>query len=316
MARYILTRLIRSLITLMVIVTIVFCLLRLMPVEGYFNNFAKMSQTQIDVGLQQMGLKDPLPVQLVHFYENVLKGDLGTSNKFRRNVAITSIVAQKAPLSIKMGLLAMSLALVLGLPLGIIMSRSSRTRLKIGDRLGTVFVVLVQAIPSAVYYLFIQVYGTDLFGLPMRFSQSDFRTWVLPITSLALGNIAYYAMWLRRYMVDESNRDYVKLARAKGLTNSQISVRHIFRNAFVPLIQYLPSSLLFTLMGSLYVESLYSIPGMGGLLVDVIKIQDNTMVQALVLIYAGISILGLLLGDLLMAAVDPRISFSKKEGAR
>lgn len=316
MARYILTRLIRSLITLMVIVTIVFCLLRLMPVEGYFNNFAKMSQTQIDVGLQQMGLKDPLPVQLVHFYENVLKGDLGTSNKFRRNVAITSIVAQKAPISIKMGLLAMSLALVLGLPLGIIMSRSSRTRLKIGDRLGTVFVVLVQAIPSAVYYLFIQVYGTDLFGLPMRFSQSDFRTWVLPITSLALGNIAYYAMWLRRYMVDESNRDYVKLARAKGLTNSQISVRHIFRNAFVPLIQYLPSSLLFTLMGSLYVESLYSIPGMGGLLVDVIKIQDNTMVQALVLIYAGISILGLLLGDLLMAAVDPRISFSKKEGAR
>lgn len=316
MARYILTRFIRSLITLTIIVSIVFCLLRLMPVEGYFQNFEKMSQTQIDVGLQQMGLKEPIPVQLLNFFRNTLHGDLGTSNKYRRNVAITTIVAQKAPLSIRMGLLAISIALVLGLPLGIVMARSSRTRNKIGDRLGTVFVVLVQAIPSAVYFLFIQVYGTDLFNLPMRFNQNDLRTWVLPVLSLALGNIAFYSMWLRRYMVDESNRDYVKLARAKGLTSSQISVRHIFRNAFVPLIQYLPSSLLLTLMGSLYVESLYSIPGMGGLLVDVIKIQDNTMVQALVLIYAGISILGLLLGDVLMAAVDPRISFAKKEGAR
>ena len=84
----------------------------------------------------------------------------------------------------------------------------------------------------------------------------------------------------------------------------------------VPLIQYIPNSILFTLMGSLYVESLYSVPGMGGLLVTVIKLQDNTLVQALVIIYSVISILGLLFGDILMALLDPRISFSKKEGAR
>ena len=87
-------------------------------------------------------------------------------------------------------------------------------------------------------------------------------------------------------------------------------------DAMVPLIQYIPNSILFTLMGSLYVESLYSIPGMGGLLVTVIKRQDNTMVVALLLIYAAISILGLLFGDILMAILDPRISFTKKEGAR
>ena len=91
---------------------------------------------------------------------------------------------------------------------------------------------------------------------------------------------------------------------------------HILRNAIVPMVQYLPGSLLFTMCGSIYVESLYSIPGMGGLLVDVIKRQDNTMVQALVLIFAVIGILGLLLGDILMAIVDPRISFTKKEGSR
>ena len=101
-----------------------------------------------------------------------------------------------------------------------------------------------------------------------------------------------------------------------NLPGSTISRRHVFRNAMVPLIQYIPNSILFTLMGSLYVESLYSVPGMGGLLVTAIKRQDNTLVQALVLIYAILSILGLLFGDLLMGIVDPRISFAKKEGSR
>lgn len=316
MAKYILTRLVRSLLTLLLVVSIVFCLLRLMPIEGYFQNYEKLSETQVQAGLTKMGLKDPLPVQLGNFYKNMLKGDLGVSNKYRRNVPITKIVAEKAPVSLKIGLMSIGLALLVGLPLGILMARSTRTKYRIGDKLGTVFVVLIQAVPSAVYYLFIQVYGTGLFHLPLRFNINNYATWVLPIVSLALGNIAYYAMWLRRYMVDEANKDYVKLARAKGLSSGRISFRHTFRNAIVPLIQYLPSSLLFTLMGSLYVESLYSIPGMGGLLVDVIKRQDNTMVQALVLIYAGISILGLLVGDVLMAVVDPRISFSKKEGSR
>lgn len=316
MVKYIFTRLIRSVITLFIIVSIVFCLLRLMPIEGYFQNYDKLSEAQVQSGLSKMGLKDPIQVQLFNFYKNTFTGDLGVSNKYRRNVAITKIIGEKAPVSLKIGLMSITLALALGLPLGVLMARSTRTKYRIGDKLGTVFVVLVQAVPSAVYYLFIQVYGTDFFNLPLRFNINDLRTWILPVVSLALGNIAYYAMWLRRYMVDESNKDYVRLARAKGLSSGQISFRHTFRNAVVPLIQYLPSSFLLTLMGSLYVESLYSIPGMGGLLVDVIKRQDNTMVQALVLVYAGISILGLLVGDVLMAVVDPRISFSRKEGSR
>ncbi|MEG1873184.1 MAG: ABC transporter permease, partial [Ruthenibacterium sp.] len=134
--------------------------------------------------------------------------------------------------------------------------------------------------------------------------------------SLSLGNIDYYAMWLRRYMVDESTKDYVQLARAKGVSGRKIMSSHIFRNAFVPMVQYIPSSLLNTVIGSIYIESLYSIPGMGGLLVDVIKRQDNAMVQIIVLLYASVGILGLILGDILMAMVDPRISYTKKEGAR
>ena len=153
-------------------------------------------------------------------------------------------------------------------------------------------------------------------NIPMLFDYSKPVTWILPVVSMSLGSIAYYAMWLRRYMVDEINKDYVKLARAKGVASSRITMRHVFRNAFVPMIQYIPSSLLFTISGSIYIESLYSVPGMGGLLVDVITRQDNTMVQTLVMIYATIGIVGMLLGDLLMAVIDPRISFARKEGVR
>ena len=93
-------------------------------------------------------------------------------------------------------------------------------------------------------------------------------------------------------------------------------VKHVLRNAFVPMIQYLPTSLLFTISGSIYIESLYSIPGMGGLLVDAIQRQDNTLVQALVLIYSSIGIIGLFLGDILMATLYPRIKLERKAGAR
>ena len=322
MAKYILKRVLRSLLTMFIIITILFALLRLMPIEGYFESFDKLSSAQIQVKLQSLGLTDPLPVQLFRFYGNLLNGDLGESNVYRRGVAITEIIAEKIPVSLRLGLMSLAISLALGLPLGILMARSTRTKWKIGDRLGTVFIVLIQAMPSAVYHILIQFLGSqthigkEVLGLPMLFDIENAKSYILPVISLSIGNIAYYAMWLRRYMVDESNKDYIRLARAKGVPNGTISWRHVFRNAFVPMVQYIPNSILFTLMGSLYVESLYSVPGMGGLLVTAIKRQDNTLVQALVLIYAVISILGLLFGDILMGIVDPRISFAKKEGAR
>lgn len=316
MAKYMLKRILHAAITLCVVICIVFALLRQMPIEGYFNNFDKMTEASIQVSLNKMGLNDPLPVQIMHYFGQLLKGDLGVSNRYRQGYPIVKIIAQKAPISIKLGLISLAVSLAVGLPLGILMARSTRTRWKLWDKFGTVFIVIVQAVPSAVYHLLIQLYGSEILGVSMLFNDRNPMTWVLPVFSLSIGNIAYYAMWLRRYMVDESNKDYIRLARAKGVPAGKISRSHVFRNAIVPLVQYIPQSILFTLMGSLYVESLYSIPGMGGLLIQVIKLQDNTMVQALVLIYAAVSVLGLLFGDLMMALVDPRISFTGKEGAR
>ena len=310
---YSLKRLGRALITLVILITIVFILVRAMPEEGYFSNYEKMSPQQIEVGLRKMGLKDPLYVQVGKFIYNALHGDLGTSYRYRINAKITDIISSKIGISMKVGLISMVVSLPLGMALGILMARSKGG---FADKLGNAYIVFIQAVPNAVYFIFIQLYGSDLFGVSMLYKETEWTSLILPVISLALPSISRYAMWLRRYMVDETNKDYIKLARAKGVPNSTIWFRHVFRNSVVPMVNLIPGSILLTISGSIYVESLYSIPGMGGLLVDVIKRQDNNMVLALVVIFAVMSILGLLLGDLLMAVVDPRISFTKKEGSR
>ena len=313
MLKYSLKRLSSSLLTLLIIISVVFVLLRQMPIEGYFDNFDKLEPAAITAKLNQLGLNDPIPVQLYNFIEGLLHGDLGTSARYSVGAPITGLIAKKAPISIKLGVMSMALSLLMGIPLGTAMAKNKG---KFWDKIGTMYIVFINAVPAAVYYIFIQMYGSSALGISMLFDVNDPVTWILPVVSMALGNTAYYAMWLRRYMVDELNKDYVRLARAKGVSGPNIMMKHVFRNAFVPMIQYIPTSLLYTICGSIYIESLYSIPGMGGLLVDVIGRQDNPMVQAIVMIYSCIGIVGLLLGDLLMGLIDPRISFVKKEGAR
>ena len=287
MLKYCLKRIMRACISLVIVIAVVFCLLRLMPIDSYFPNLDDMTEIQLYNAKEKLGLNDPVP--------------------------ITKILAKKAPVSIKFGLMAMGISLPLGLLLGVLMARN---RNGILDRVGTGYVVLMQAVPAAVYYLMVQIYGSDWTGLNILYKTGVPSSIILPVVSLALPSIAWYAMWLRRYMVDEENKDYIRMARAKGVPQRAIGFNHVFRNAIVPLIHGIPSSLLLTISGSIYVESLYSIPGMGGLLVEVIKMQDNSMVQALVIVYAALGIIGLLMGDILMAVVDPRISLTKKEGAR
>ncbi len=288
--------------------------MRLLPEEGYFGDaYEKLDEAQREAILTSMGLRDPIHIQLINFYKNLLKGDLGESITFRPRVPVMEIIKDKVPYSLYFGLASIAISLIVGISLGIAMARNKS---KFWDKLGTGYIVFVRAVPAAVYFLFIQIYITDIFKLPMLFKIDDPKTWILPTISMSLGGIASYAMWIRRYMVDELNKDYVKLARAKGLDSKKIMVRHVFRNAFVPMAQYLPATILFTISGSIYIESLYSIPGMGGLLVEVIKRQDNTLVQALVLIYSSIGIVGLFLGDILMALFDPRIKLERKGGAR
>jgi oligopeptide transport system permease protein len=314
MLKYTIKRLWQSMITLFIVVSLVFLFMRLMPEEGYFGQgYEKLDLVQREAILTSLGLRDPLHVQLGNFYKNLAKGDLGTSITYRPNVPVAEVIKPKLAFSIYFGLGSLAISLVAGISLGILMARSKN---KLWDKIGNGYVVFINAVPAAVYYLFLQLYVTDMLKLPILFNKSNPASWILPVISMSLGSTAGYAMWMRRYMVDELNKDYIKLARAKGLSNKVIMVKHVLRNAFVPMAQYLPASILYTIAGSIYIESLYSIPGMGGLLVDTIQRQDNPIVQALVLIFSSIGIIGLFLGDVLMAVFDPRIKFTKHGGTR
>ena len=154
MVKYLAKRIGHSILTLFIIVTLVFCLLRLMPVEGYFANYEKMTETQIQAGLQSMGLLDPLPVQIFRFWRDAFRGDLGVSHIYRVNVPVVQILAEKLPISIQMGVTAMVVSLVLGIPLGLVMGRFKH---RLPDKIGTAVVILIQAVPAAVYYLYIQI---------------------------------------------------------------------------------------------------------------------------------------------------------------
>ncbi len=314
MVKYTIKRLIGALLSLFIIVSVIFVLLRFMPMEGFLGaGFDKLSPDTLESLLREKGLLDPIPVQLVNFYKGLIKGDLGTSWVYREGYPIDKILASKIPISLRFGIMAQTLAIMTGIPLGALMARAKG---KVWDNLGTGFIVLVEALPAAIYLLFVQLYGSSFFGFPLLYDKYNPYSMILPIIAISLGSIAGYAMWMRRYMLDNMNMDYVKLAQAKGVSGSGIMMKHVFRNAFVPMAQYLPGSILTTIIGSIYVEHLFSIPGTGGLLIDVIQRQDNSMVQVLVLLYSTIGIMGMFLGDFLMGLLDPRIKLTKGDENR
>ncbi len=314
MIKYVLKRTLGAAVSLFIIITVIFILLRLMPLEGYFGaEFDKLSPETRASLLAEKGLDQPIYVQLARFYQNLFQGDLGTSWIYRANYPIVKILEKKIPVSLKLGLMSMAVSLAAGIPLGAMMAR---TKGKLGDKLGTAFIAVVEALPAAVLLLFVQLYFSDWFKLPILFDKNNWVSYILPVLSISLVSISTYAMWMRRYMIDNINMDYVKLAIAKGVPGRRIMFHHVFKNAFVPMAQFLPGSVLSTIIGSIYVEHLYSIPGTGGLLIEVIQRQDNTVVQALVILYSAIGIVGMFLGDILMALLDPRISFTKKGADR
>ena len=150
MIKYCFKRLARSVVSLAIVIAIVFCLLRLMPIEGYLSDLDKHSDTQIYNSLEKMGLNDPVPVQLGRFYKQLLHGDLGKSTRYRVDYPIIKIIAQKAPVSAKFGLISMAVSLPLGLLLGVFMARKKGGWV---DKLGTAYIVFIQAVPAGVRHV-------------------------------------------------------------------------------------------------------------------------------------------------------------------
>ena len=316
MLKYTIRRLVESLITVLIIVTIVFLLLRQLPTDYYFTEeqLMKFTEEQKQEQLLAAGLLDPIPEQLMNFYNDVIHLDFGESRRIQNGVPVVKVIGDKFAISMQLGLIAIAISVVIGVPLGILQT-SFKDRLP--DHIVTVYTIFVNAVPSLVTYSLILIFGSRVLGLPSMYStRNPGPSSILPIVCLSLGSIAWYALWVRRYMIDELNKDYIKLARVKGLSSRSIMVKHVLRNAFVPIAQYLPQSMLLTIGGSLLVERFFSVPGMGPLLTDSIQRYDTSVVQTLVMLYASLSILGVFLGDVLMMIIDPRITLANKGGTR
>ena len=316
MLKYTIKRLLESLVTVLIIVTIVFLLLRLLPTDYYFTEeqLMKFTEEQKQEQLLAAGLLDPIPEQLMDFYGDVIRLDFGESRRIQNGVSVVKVIGDKFQISMRMGIISIGISMVVGVLIGIIQTRYKD---KVPDHIGTVYTIFVNSVPSLVSYSLVLIFGSRVLGLPSMYStRNPGPSSILPIVCLSMGSIAWYALWTRRYMIDELNKDYIKLARVKGMETKKIMVSHVLRYAFVPIAQYLPQSLLLTIGGSLLVERFFSVPGMGPLLTDSIQRYDTSVVQTLVMLYATLSILGVFLGDVLMMIIDPRITLSNKGGTR
>lgn len=213
-----------------------------------------------------------------------------------------------------MGIVALALAYLIGLPMGVAMAKHKD---KLVDKLGMVYIIFIIAVPSLAYIYLFRYIGTMVFQLPSVFTvygSGDIRSWILPAISLALPSISGLMLWMRRYVVDQMNSDYVKFAKAKGLNKNEIFNKHIFKNAVIPIAHGIPTSLAGCIAGAIITEAIYSVGGMGKMIPDSINKYNNAMIVALVFMFSGISILAVLLGDIILTKVDPRISLSAKAG--
>ena len=239
--------------------------------------------------------------------------NFGKSHRVQTGLDVTEIIASKIAISMRIGLCALAIALAVGVPVGIMQARYKDGLL---DGAGQAFTIFINAVPSLVTYFLVMIAGSRLFGLPIQYTVTDPKSAILPMIALSMGSIASYMLWMRRYMVDELNKDYIRLAKLKGMSTTQVMFRHVMKNAFLPLAQYLPYSVLLTVGGSILVEKMFGVPGLGNLLPDAIAKYDSNLVIAIVSLYASLGIIGLFLGDVLMIMLDPRIRLTEKGGSR
>ncbi len=226
------------------------------------------------------------------------------------NVSLVKDSGSRMYYSFIVSIIASALAYMIGLPLGILMAKRKDTWV---DSLGNAYVVLIMAVPGLAYMLMLKAVGNKL-GLPTTFSL-DNPTWlmyIMPIAASAISAIAGEMRWMRRYMVDQMNSDYVKFARSEGLSEREIFTKHIFKNAAIPIVHGIPGAITGALSGAIIMEQVYLIPGVGGLLVQAIGAYDNAVIVGVALFYGILFIISAIMGDILMAVMDPRISYTSK----
>ena len=305
MLKYVLKRLGYILVTLWVIVTCTFFMMKNLPGTPFdAERFSIMTPQQQERVLEMYGLNDSLPMQYVKYIKNMLKGDLGTSFTYV-NQDVSKVITGRLGPSALIGIQAVLIGLAIGLILGILAAWKHNSGI---DYFTMILAVLGVSVPNFVAAALLQYYiGLKWGVLPVGFWNCS----VLPSIALSFSATAMVARFMRTEMLDVLDQDYIVTARAKGLSQMKVLMRHAVRNSILPVVTILGPIVVNLMTGSLAVENIFSIPGIGSLFVDCIKANDYPVIMGITIFYAAFYMLIVLLVDLAYSLIDPRIRLAK-----
>ena len=304
MLSYTLRRIAGLIPTLLVIITVSFCVVRLAP-GGPFEQEQALPPA-VRANLERLyGLDQPLTVQYVHYLRGLLRGDFGPSLR-QRDFTVSELIAQGLPLSATLGLAAILLAVLTGIPAGI---AAALWRNRGADYCITTLAALGLALPSFVTGpLFALVFGLYLRWLPVAGWQHGApRYLVLPVLTLALPVAAYVARLTRASLLEVLGAHYVRSARARGLGAARVLWRHALRPALMPVVSYLGPAVAFVMTGSLVIEMVFGLPGTGRYLVEGAIDRDYPLVMGMIVVYGALTLFLNLIADLIYGWLDPGV---------
>lgn len=302
-ALYILKRVLLAILTIWIVITITFFVSRAVP-GGPFNSEKSMTPEAKAALEAKFGLDKPLFEQYVTYLKNIVtKFDFGPSLKLKgRNV--TDIIADGMKTSLKLGLIAAGCALIAGVVLG---SVAALRRNKIIDRVIMVITTAFISMPSFIMgTLLLLIFAQNLGWLPANGTTSEGL--ILPVITLALYPTAHITRLTRSSMLDVLGQDYITTAKAKGVSKVKIIFGHALKNSLIPVITYFGPMLAYIVTGSLVVEKIFSVPGVGRDFVNSIINRDYTLIMGTTIVLASLIVIMNLIGDILYKVVDPRIS--------
>lgn len=307
--KYVLKRVFFMIITLWLIATITFFLMQLLPGTPYTNQ-ERLSPETIEMLNKQVGLDKPVIVQYGIYLSNLLQGDFGISFQFK-NQPVAHLLAGRIGPSLQLGLQAIIFGTVLGTILGTISAMKQNTW---ADTSSTLVAILGRSIPNFVFAVLLQyIFAIKLQVLPIA-KWDGFVYTILPTIAFTMSPLADSARFIRTEMVEVLHSDYVELAKAKGLSRWEIAFKHGLRNSLIPLMTLLGPLAVALMTGSLVVENIFAIPGIGEQFVKSITTNDYPTIMAVTILYSFMLIFVILIVDLLYGLVDPRIRVS--EGSR
>lgn len=308
MIKYIMKRLAIAVITLIVIVFILYLMLQLMP--GTPFNDEKLTEAQMAIVKAKYGLDKPFLIQFFNYLKLMLQGDFGVSYSIQKNMPVSQMLDARLWISIRIGLQAVVVGVVLGLILGITAALKKNTWI---DTFSSLLAVIGVSIPSFVFALFfILLFAKKLNILPVLHNvHQPFISSIMPTIALSVFTIANIARFTRSEMSEVLGSEYMQLAQSKGLSREILIFRHALRNTLIQVVTVLAPLVVGLMTGSLVIEKMFSIPGIGQLLTMGIQVNDYNVIMACAFVYSLMYIVVMLVVDLLYGVIDPRIRLVK-----